>query len=139
MADANDNQGSRTSAMGRLNLAVIDDDADVAESLREVLQDLNCNVVAFTSSTEAAEHLNQQEYDAIFVDQNMPGMDGVTLVHHIRESRVNSKTPIAMISGIEDAATMTAGFDAGVTAFVAKPVTRERVQRVLVILRTVIG
>jgi CheY-like chemotaxis protein len=61
------------------------------------------------------------------VDVLMPDIDGIQLTERIRRSPLNRQVPIIMLTGQDDADTMRRGFNAGVSFFLGKPFTRERI------------
>lgn len=67
----------------------------------------------------------------VFTDWNMPVMDGVELTRWIRQSddSHNAETPVIMITGNNQQQEILRARDAGVTEFVAKPVTTKAIVR----------
>lgn len=117
-------------------LLVVDDEVPILELLKEILQSLGAEVLAVADSCQALEYVEQQKVDGIFLDINMPGLDGIELTMRIRVSTLNKKVPIVILSGLDDAETMRKGFRAGASAFLGKPVTRDRVRK---LYRTMCG
>lgn len=118
-----------------LRLAVVDDDPDVLDAMNHLLASLQCETVAFLAAAEAADYLDRNKIDAVLVDGRMPGLDGMALTRRIRKSSINGRVPIAMLTGATGADIMAEGFANGVTMFLSKPVDRERVRRVVNLLR----
>ena len=110
-------------------LLVVDDEVPILKLLKEILRALGAEVLAVADSSQALEYVEQQKFDGIFLDVNMPGLDGIEFTTRIRVSALNKKVPIVILSGLDDAETMRKGFRAGASAFLGKPVTRDRVQR----------
>jgi CheY-like chemotaxis protein len=108
---------------------VVDDEVPILKLLKEILQSLGAEVLAVADSCHALEYVEQQKVDGIFLDINMPGLDGIERTMRIRVSALNKKVPIVILSGLDDAETMRKGFRAGASAFLGKPVTRDRAQR----------
>jgi CheY-like chemotaxis protein len=67
----------------------------------------------------------------LFVDVQMPHLDGFELTRLVRTLKLNGQVPIAMLTGSDDAETMRKGFDMGISLFLGKPFTRERVYNLL--------
>ena len=57
----------------------------------------------------------------IIVDQNMPQMDGITLIHEIRTREDYKTVPIIMLSSESNAEIMKKGQEAGATRWIVKP------------------
>ncbi len=109
-------------------LMLVDDDAAVLDVVQSIVQDLDCEILAYTDSREAAESISRQKLHAAFVDLRMPHIDGLELTRRIRRSPSNSKIPVVMITGQGDANTLREGFAAGVSFFLNKPISRVRVR-----------
>lgn len=120
-----------------LKILVVDDDPDVMKATKTVIQSLGYEVLALSDSREAAERINRQKFDGIFVDSRMPNMDGVELVRHIRNSSTNNSVPIVMLTGYDDVETMRAGFRAGITFFMGKPPDIKQVSNILKLMQDV--
>lgn len=84
-------------------IMLVDDDEMVLDSNRKLLQSLNYEVVAFTSSLAALKAFREDpgKYQLVFSDLSMPEMDGVRLVANIRE--ISPAIPAIIITGYEDA------------------------------------
>jgi CheY-like chemotaxis protein len=104
-----------------LKLMIVDDDLGVLRVLKDLLQSLSYEVLTVAESRDAAERVDRQKFDAIFLDARMPGMDGFSLTRHIRASASNGSAPVIMLTGYDDVDTMRAGFRAGITFFLGKP------------------
>jgi len=104
-----------------MKLMIVDDEPEVLRVLKSLLESLGYEVLALSDSREAAQRVERQKLDGIFVDACMPHMDGPELVRVIRKSTSNSSVPIVMLTGYDDVETMRAGFRAGITFFLAKP------------------
>jgi CheY-like chemotaxis protein len=104
-----------------MKLMIVDDEPEVLKVLKSLLESLGYEVLALADSREAAQRVERQKLDGIFVDAHMPHMDGAELVRHIRKTASNSSVPIVMLTGYDDVETMREGFRAGITFFLAKP------------------
>ena len=102
-------------------LLVVDDEPEVLKLLKTMLESFGCEVLATADSQGAAQRANREKFDAIFVDAWMPILDGFALTEQIRKSPSNSRVPIVMLTGSDDAQTMSRGFKSGVTFFLGKP------------------
>ena len=109
-----------------LKVLVVEDDAPTLELMDEVLTSLKVEVHAVTDSEQAAGLVNQERFDGIFVDLQMPKVDGFELARRIRASSWNKSTPIVVVTGHDDTKTMQKAFAAGTTFFLQKPIDRQR-------------
>ena len=70
-----------------MSILVVDDEVDLGLLLKQFLQGLGFNVVSFTSSLLAFEHLknSNNNYSLIITDLRMPGISGLELANRIRK------------------------------------------------------
>lgn len=68
-----------------------------------------------------AEALNDNHYDIIFSDINMPEMDGLTLLKHLRSVMAYKKTPIFIVSTENEKSTIINAIMSGATDYIIKP------------------
>lgn len=109
-----------------LKLLLVEDDAQTLELMREILSSLKAEVRPIADSRQAAVLIGQERFDGIFVDLQMPGMDGFELARRIRASNWNKSAPIVVVTGQDDPQAMKQAFAAGATFFLQKPVDRQR-------------
>ena len=80
--------------------------------------------------------MNQEKFDGIFLDLEMPNLNGFDLARLIRKSSWNKSTPIIIVTGRDERQTMQEAFSIGATFFLQKPVDR---QKLSILFRTVCG
>ncbi len=99
---------------------------------RRMLENLGCKVKVASNGKEAIEIANANSFDLIFMDVQMPEIDGIEATLRIRRQENDKKCPpiIAMT-----AHTMKSEKDkclnAGMVDFISKPISNEQLQRVL--------
>ena len=79
---------------------IVDDDADLAESLAEILIDHGCNVGIADHGQEAVQRACAQDFDIIFMDVRMPVMNGVDSFFVIRSIRPQAR--VVMMTGFKE-------------------------------------
>jgi CheY-like chemotaxis protein len=121
-----------------MKLMVVDDDPAALDLVESLVEPLGYEVLALADSRHAAECVNKQKFDGVFVDVQMPNMDGFELTSLIRASRLNSRVPIVMITAFEDVETMRHGYKAGVTFFLTKPFNPDKLCGLLLAMRSAI-
>jgi PleD family two-component response regulator len=110
------------------------DDAELfLRALRRAQSELDfeINTQSVTDSTRASAEIKARKFDVIFLDIGMPPPDGIELTKLIRSSEQNRGTPIVIITGAEDRGLMSRAFQAGANWFLAKPVDRTRLMRLI--------
>jgi CheY-like chemotaxis protein len=121
--------------MSSLKLLLVEDDAPSLELMGEVFQSLKAEVVPMEDGHQAAALVNQEKFDGIFLDLEMPRMSGFDLAKRVRESSWNRSTPIVIVTGRDDRSTMQEAFAKGATFFLQKPVDRQRLTRLFLAVR----
>ncbi len=102
-----------------LKILVVDDQQSMRGLARQCLKKLGVmNVALAASGDQALEVMNQDKFDAVISDLNMPGLSGVELAQKIKGHPVLKATPVflATSDAYRDRAT-----DETVDHFVAKP------------------
>ncbi|MFQ5777537.1 MAG: response regulator [Terriglobia bacterium] len=112
-------------------ILVVEDDPAMLGLLGEVLSRSGAEPRCLSSSQEAAELINREKFDAVFLDWRMPEMSGVELTERIRWSKSNSRCPIIMVTGITEPTALKECFRAGVNFFLQKPVSVQDIRRLL--------
>jgi two-component system chemotaxis response regulator CheY len=122
--------------MAELKLLVVEDDVASLELMTEVFRSLKADVRPVSDSKEAALRINQEKFDGIFLDLEMPNLHGFDLAREIRKSSWNKLTPIIVVTGQDERETMREAFAVGATFFLQKPVDRQKLSK---LFRTVRG
>jgi CheY-like chemotaxis protein len=122
--------------MTPLKLLVVEDDPASLELMSEVFTSLKAEVRALNDSEKAVGIINQERFDGIFLDVEMPNLNGFDLARMIRKSSWNKSTPIIIVTGRDERQTMQEAFAIGATFFLQKPVDR---QKLSILFRTVSG
>ena len=79
------------------SILIIDDEKDIRLSLRGIFEDEGWQVTEAGTGTEGLALALDGDFDLIFLDIWMPGMDGMAVLSALREKDVD--TPVIMISG----------------------------------------
>jgi len=105
---------------------VIDDDAVVGRSFDRVLSNRGMEVNTALSGEEALKKLDDKNYDVVFTDIKMPGMDGLEVAERIRERC--PWTPVVVITGYGSEEYENRAKVLGTKGFVRKPLTPEMIE-----------
>jgi two-component system chemotaxis response regulator CheY len=102
---------------------IVDDSASIREMVAFTLREAGFIVLEGIHGADALQKLGSQRADLIITDLNMPVMDGITFIRHVR-SRANSKyTPVLMLTTESQLEKKQQGKAAGATAWIVKPFT----------------
>src|SRR5260370_12209969 len=99
--------------MQPLKLLVVEDNIASLEFMTEVFTSLKAEVRALSDSRKAVKLVNQERFDGIFLDLEMPNLSGFDLARLIRKSSWNKSTPIVIVTGREERQTMQEAFTIG--------------------------
>ena len=107
---------------------VIDDDAVIGRSFDRVLSEKGYEVSTAMSGEEALKDMENTEYDVVFTDIKMPGMDGIEVAERIKARC--TWTPVVVITGYGTTENEAKASVLGVSGFVRKPLTPEMIESV---------
>ena len=110
-------------------ILIIDDQAPIRRVLRDILENEDYQVEDVSSGMEALQVIKEQDFDAVFCDIKMDGMDGIEVLEAIRQE---SDTPVIMISGHGTIDTAVEAIKKGAFDFIQKP---PDLNRLLITLR----
>lgn len=109
---------------GKIRILYVDDEAQIVDSMRRILERYGFEVTGFTSSRAAFEALqgNPMRYDLLVTDLSMPEMNGIELAR--AASALRSGLPVILCSGYSDSFEKSIGENADlIRAFLKKPVS----------------
>jgi len=109
--------------MGKRNarvVCIVDDDASLRRSLRNLLMSVGVPVETFESAEAFIEALDRDSIGCVVLDVRMAGMSGVDLLRHLVAS--GSRIPVIMLTAHADDETRRRSLEAGAVAFLEKPV-----------------
>jgi len=132
-ADPGRGDTSQGESLPRLRVLVVDDDERLLVALRRALSLRGFDVGLARDAGQALGYLQARWPDIIVLDIMMPGMDGLTLCHLIRE---NAAIPILMLTARDSVPDRVAGLEAGADDYLVKPFAfDELVARIQALLR----
>jgi two-component system KDP operon response regulator KdpE len=114
--------------MIRSRVLVVDDEPAYLTIMEDILSSYGLRVSLARSTSEALTLMNREPPMLFLVDVMLPDVDGLTLIRGIRSQARWGKTPILVASARAMAAERNAAFDAGATAFIAKPFTTQELR-----------
>jgi DNA-binding NtrC family response regulator len=112
----------------KAQVLVIDDDAVVGRSFDRVLSEKGYDVDTALSGEKGLEDIEARNYDVVFTDIKMPGIDGIEVAEKIRKKC--PWTPVVVITGYGTTENEAKASVLGVSGFVRKPLTPEMIESV---------
>src|SRR5215813_2170017 len=110
----------------KLRFLVVDDNLHMRRILRTLLHGFGArDVIEAEDGAGGLEAFSTGNPDIVFLDWEMPIFGGLELIQMIRQPGVNSNpyVPIIMLTGHTERTRVTAARDAGITEFLAKPIS----------------
>ncbi len=107
---------------------VIDDDPDVYELLRRTLSRHGFQVEGATVGDEGLRMAKRLKPRAITLDVMMPGMDGWTVLAHLKNDPETADIPVVMLTIMDN---KNLGYAMGAAEYLTKPIDRDRLSTVL--------
>ena len=114
-------------------IAVVDDDKETRELLKELLESEGYEVLSYADGVRALGAFQTRPLDLAILDIRMPHMDGIELLRRLRQT---SDMPVIFMTGWVDDVDELVGLRVGADDFVHKPFSsRVLIERVRTVLR----
>ncbi|MCX5590609.1 response regulator transcription factor [Alcaligenes endophyticus] len=102
-----------------MRVLLIEDDATLGAALQEYLNDQDYAVDWLQQGEQALKELENQVYDLLVLDWNLPGVSGLEVLQQLRKA--DNPIPVLMLTARDDLNDRVAGLDAGADDYVVKP------------------
>ena len=117
-----------------INILIVEDEHRLAEILQKQFADIGFTADIANDGYVGKKKAEQNDYDLIILDINLPLLNGYELCREIRKT--NSRIPIIMLTALGTFDNKLIGFDAGADDYVLKPFDfRELLARVNVFIK----
>ena len=101
------------------NILIIDDERINSETMKDILEDVNYQVVLADSAAQAKDIVKDQTFDLVMMDVWMPGQDGMSLLEEwVVEGFL---MPVVMMSGHAEHQDVVRAIKLGAVDFLKKP------------------
>lgn len=110
---------------------VADDYIVNQELVKEMLEMMDCQVDVADDGKETLEMFSENDFDIIFLDIQMPEMDGYEVARQIRKTAKGKKVPIVAITANALVGDREKCLDAGMNDYMPKPIKGERLEEML--------
>ena len=102
-----------------LNVLLVEDDLDLAATLMDVMQLENMACDHASNGLAGLQLLQQQQYDVLVLDLNLPKLDGLSVCRQAREQ--GQDIPVLMLTARDALDDKLQGFEAGSDDYLVKP------------------
>ena len=99
---------------------VVDDSATTAVTYRRIVEKAGLVGRSFSSPLAALDAVASETPDIVFVDYQMPELDGIAFIERLRE--ISAETPVVLITASHDADLRRCALRAGASRVFEKPV-----------------
>lgn len=114
---------------------VVDDDKFMRIQLRRAMEQAGYQVAEASDGEQGLAAYTQLHPDIVLLDALMPLMDGFAYCTQLQTLPGGDRTPVLMLTALEDQKSVDRAFEAGATDYITKPihwaVLRQRVRRLL--------
>ena len=102
-----------------MRILVVEDEPKLNELISSKLELAHYSVDRCLNGLDALDYIRGAEYDLIILDILLPGLDGMTVLRKIRDSR--DATPVLMLTAKDAISDRVDGLDAGADDYLGKP------------------
>src|ERR1700761_7423981 len=117
------------------HILIVEDEAEIRESLGEILKEDGYTVTSTASATEAMVLLRDASYDVMLLDIWLPDRDGLDVLTELRSLDVESTPEVIVISGHATIETAVRATKLGAFDFLEKPLS---IDRTLILLKNAV-
>ncbi len=111
--------------MSDIKVLWVDDEIDLLKPHIIFLENRNYNITTAQSGTEALEEITKENFDIVFLDENMPGLTGLETLAEIKEQQAN--LPVVMITKSEEEYIMEEAIGSKIADYLIKPVNPHQI------------
>jgi len=131
--DAMDAKLKQMAAGFPTNVLLAEDDVVNIDVASAMLEGLNCSVTTVKDGKEVVQVACEQAFDIIFMDCEMPGLDGFSAAREIKQSNgPNTETPIVALTANSMPGDKERCLDAGMQDYISKPMRQQQIAKALV-------
>lgn len=114
-----------------LTVMAVDDNPANLKLISALLSERVETVITATGGRKAVEYAHQKGFDLIFMDIQMPEMDGVTACQEIHKTELNHNTPVIAVTAHAMAGERERLINAGMDDYLTKPIEEHILQQIL--------
>ncbi len=118
---AKDSQIAHLDDPANMTVYAVDDEPANCHAIARAMETMMVRTAYTHEPTAAVAELSQARFDLIFLDVNMPGMDGFALCTEIRKLPLHATTPIIFLTGLNSVENRAQSSLSGGNDFIGKP------------------
>ncbi|MFT5193302.1 MAG: CheY-like chemotaxis protein [Cellvibrionaceae bacterium] len=113
------------------HILIVDDNPIMLRTLALIVKKTGHQTLVANSGLKAIEMIKSVPVSLAIVDMNMPGMNGLGLVEHIRLHETGSRLPIVFLTGSGRESDLKSAVELGIDEFLDKPVSSYELRDVI--------
>jgi DNA-binding response OmpR family regulator len=106
-----------------MRVAIADDEPEVVNYLKTIVEDLGHTVVAFSDGNALSQSLVRETYDLVIIDWSMPKKDGLQTLNWM-QSTMQERPPVIMMTNRTAKKDISDALNAGADDYITKPEDR---------------
>lgn len=115
----------------KLSVLLVEDNLVNQKLAAKLLENMGCEVDVANDGVDAVDKFSQATYDVVFMDCQMPNMDGFEATSKMRELESGGRTPIIALTANSLPEDRKRSFSAGMDEFLTKPIAKEQLMQAL--------
>jgi two-component system, cell cycle response regulator DivK len=123
--------GGRPLSSGKPTILVVEDDDNSLFVLKNILRTKGYRVLEAWDGKQAIEVAEAEKLDLILLDLQLPRLNGLGVVRHLRENPAFENLPIVIMTGSAPEKYRGPAIDAGCNDFLPKPIDFDHLEAVL--------
>lgn len=108
------------------NICVIEDEVDIADSIKVYFESSGFNVVLFQNAEDFYQDIPEEFKGIYLVDWNLPGAQGIDIIKKIRQT--DEISPVFMVSAFSNQDQIIEGLSSGADDYITKPFNLEELK-----------
>lgn len=112
--------------MARKKIIIVDDDVNILELFRDVLEGKGYQVTPFTRGWEALQAVSREKPDLIILDIMMPRVNGYEVCQILKENPKTKQIPVIFLTALSHQEALRRAAEGGADDFLVKPCPTEK-------------
>ncbi len=106
-----------------MRVVIADDEADVVSFLKSIVEELGHAAVSYSDGNILCQALVRETFDLVILDWNIPGKDGLAILHWMQSS-LKERPPVIMMTNRSAKRDISDALNAGADDYITKPEDR---------------
>lgn len=107
--------------MARKKILIVDDDVNILDLFRDLLEGRGYDVVSFTRGWEALQEVSREKPDLIILDIMMPRVNGYEVCQILKENPKTQKIPVIFLTALSHQEALRRAAEGGADDYLVKP------------------